>query len=597
MNDSAKTTQARDQFLAAYAQALTLFTTPPPGTSDGTGALVNAMIRTLTSNPEGFRALQTRFFDRQRALWERVAGDAPGHDSEPPSAAAPPDPRFSDPKWSTLPFFALLRDQYLLLSDWANALVETLDVPPAERRRIAFFVRQWTEAASPANALAFNPVAIHAALSSGGETLARGLRNLGQDLRRGRIMMSDETAFEVGGNLAVTPGAVVYENPLVQLIQYLPSTARVRSRPLLIVPPFINKFYVLDLRPENSFVRFAVDAGFRVFILSWRNTPPALGDASWSDYVEQGVLAPLQAVLHIAASRSANVLGFCVGGTLAACAAAVDAARDERRIASLTLLATLLDFSDPGDIAAYIDEAYVQQCEREAGPGRVVPGARLAQAFATLRARELIWHFVQHRYLLGETPPAFDLLYWNADSANLPSRLYAQYLRQMYASNALRRPGAVQVGHTPVDLGRIRIPAYFLAARDDHIVPWRSAFAGLGLLSGPRRFVLSESGHVAGIVNPPTPPRRGYWINERIDAGAQAWYDAAERRRGSWWPDWASWLRARSGRLAPAAERLGSSTYPPLERAPGRYVREGATGRTDKASTISNGSTRCRSET
>lgn len=582
MNDNAETARAWEQFLRMHAAALERFgPSAPLAGGEAATALVESALRALARDPARIAKIQETFLARQLALWQGILeGNPPAPDARA-TAPSGADTRVGDPAWHDLPFFRLLRDQHRLLVEWAEALVDAVEAPAPERRRIAFVLRQWAEAAAPANFLPLNPTALRAAFSTGGESLRRGMQHLEADLRRGRMTLTDETAFEVGRNLAVTPGAVVHENPLVQLIQYGPSTDRVHGRPLLIVPPFINKYYILDLRAQNSFVRFAVSQGLRVFIISWRNVPPALGGASWADYVEDGVLASLRPVLEITRARSVNLLGFCVGGTLSACAAAVEARRGGRRIASLTLLATLLDFADPGEIAVFIDEAYVRRCEQQAGDGSVVPGARLEHAFASLRARDLIWHAMQHRYLLGEEPPAFDLLFWNADSADLPSRLYADYLGQMYSRNALRVPDALQIHDTPVDLGRIRVPAYVLAARDDHIVPWRSAYAGMGLLAGERRFVLAESGHVAGIVNPPAPPRRGYWLHEDVAMDADAWYAAAQHRRGSWWQDWARWLRARSGRLIRAPAGLGSETHPPLEPAPGRYVREASGAATE----------------
>jgi polyhydroxyalkanoate synthase len=349
---------------------------------------------------------------------------------------------------------------------------------------------------------------------------------------------------------------------------------KVAARPLLIVPPFINKYYILDLRPENSFVRFALEQGQQVFLVSWRNIPPELGGANWEDYLEQGVFAALEATLDIARARTASVLGFCVGGTLAACAAAVDTARGGKRIANLTLLATLLDFSDPGEISVFVDEAAVARREREFADGGVMPGAQLASAFASLRARDLVWHFVEHNYLLGETPRAFDLLHWNSDSANLPGKLYAWYLRNMYLEDRLKMPGALELCGERIDLRRITVPAYVLAARDDHIVPWSSAYRTVGLLAGDRRFVLAESGHVAGVINPARLGRRGWWENASLPETPAAWFDEAQHHRGSWWHDWACWIEGHAGRRIRARASLGNARHPVIEPAPGRYVME-----------------------
>lgn len=546
------------QFLEANAEALKALVQPASEALADGPAFTLAWARTMQQAPERLAALQREFYEEQVGLWQRAL------EAQPVTAEA-------DAK---LPFFALLEDQHRLMSRWAEQLPGALELEPQARRRMAFALRQWVEASAPANFLATNPKAIRAALESSGATLQRGLENLRADLERGRISMSDAGAFEVGRNLAATPGAVVHETPIMQLIQYTPLTEKVGARPLLIVPPFINKYYILDLRPENSFVRFALEQGQQVFMVSWRNIPPELGGATWEDYLEQGFFAALDATLDIAATQDANVLGFCVGGTLSACATAVEAARDGKRIAHLTLLATLLDFSDPGEIAVFVDEASVARREREFADGGVMPGSQLASAFASLRARDLIWYFVEHNYLFGETPRAFDLLHWNSDSANLPGRLYAWYLRNMYLENRLKDPGALTLLGEPIDLNRIAIPTYVLAAKDDHIVPWSSAFRTLNFLSGECRFVLAESGHVAGVINSDKLDRRGWWDNAALSSEPAAWFDSAQHHRGSWWHDWGAWIGGRSGHRIRAPAVLGNDRHPAIEPAPGRYVKE-----------------------
>jgi polyhydroxyalkanoate synthase len=546
------------QFLEANAEALKALVQPASEALADGPAFALAWARTMQQAPERLATLQREFYDEQVGLWRRAL------DAQP--APAEPDAK--------LPFFTLLEDQHRLMARWAEQLPAALEIEPQARRRMAFALRQWAEASAPANFLATNPKAIRAALESCGATLQRGLENLRADIERGRISMSDAGAFEVGSNLAVTPGAVVHETPIMQLIQYAPLTEKVGARPLLIVPPFINKYYILDLRPENSFVRFALEQGQQVFMVSWRNIPPELGSATWEDYLEQGVFAALEATLDIADSRDANVLGFCVGGTLSACAAAIEAARGGERIAHLTLLTTLLDFSDPGEISVFVDEASVAKREREFADGGVMPGSQLASAFASLRARDLIWYFVEHNYLFGETPRAFDLLHWNSDSANLPGRLYAWYLRNMYLENRLKDPGALTLLAEPIDLNRIAIPAYVLAAKEDHIVPWSSAFRTLNFLSGECRFVLAESGHVAGVINSAKLDRRGWWDNTDLSTDPAAWFDSALHHRGSWWHDWGAWIDDRCGRRVRAPVALGNDRHPVIEPAPGRYVKE-----------------------
>jgi len=532
---------------------------------------LQALFAALAARPERVQQIQQRFYLEQLALFAQILGASPA-----PAAGerGDADPRFQAPEWRALPFFRLLEACYRRNAQWLQEVLDAAELPPVSARRLRFALGQMVDALAPTNFPITNPEAVRTALESGGESLRAGLANLRADLARGRLSMSDPGAFEVGRNLAVTDGAVVYENPIAQLIQYRPRQARVHARPLLVVPPFINKYYILDLQPHNSFVRFALDRGLQVFLVSWRNVPAELGGSSWEDYIRGGVLEPLDAVLDVSRARSANALGFCVGGTLLATALAV--MTRPARVASLTLLATMLDYADVGEIGVYVDEASVRQTEREHAAGGRVSGARLAAAFASLRANELIWHFVVDNYLLGRTPRAFDLLHWNCDSANLPGRLYAWYLRNLYLDNNLRVPGRLRLCGRAADLGRLRMPSYLLATREDHIVPWRSAYASTRLLSGRIEFVLGASGHVAGVINAPAAGRRQYWVNGNLDGGADAWLAGATVQPGSWWNHWAQWLLPKSGRLVAAPQALGSAARPPIEAAPGRYVREPA---------------------
>jgi polyhydroxyalkanoate synthase len=530
------------------------------------------MFRGLAAEPERVAQINARHYQALLALWSEMLAAQPG--STPGAAVPDPDRRFQAREWEALPFFRLLKRTYLLNVHWLQELLAAARLPPERKRGLAFVLRQLSDALAPSNFLFTNPEALQLALQSAGRSLAAGLQHFEADLARGRILMSDETAFEVGRNLAVTPGAVVHENALAQLIQYAPLRERVYACPLLIVPPFINKFYILDLQPENSLVRFALEQGVQVFILSWRNIPTELGTATWDDYVRCGVLEPLEAVLHITGSKSASTLGFCVGGTLLATALATMSA--PTRVNTLTLLATMLDYSDVGEIGVYVDEDYVRQCERDYADGGLMPGSRLATSFASLRANELVWRYVVNNYLKGLTPPAFDLLYWNADSANVPGRLYSWYVRNLYLENRLREPGALQVYDVPVRLDRVRMPTFVMAARDDHIVPWRTAYASAQLLPGTIEFVLASGGHVAGVVSPPAGSRRHYWVNPRREPDPDAWLAGAERAAGSWWTHWAQWLVPRSGRSIAARPHLGGARYRTIEPAPGRYVLERA---------------------
>jgi polyhydroxyalkanoate synthase len=524
----------------------------------------------LAAQPERLLALQQRYVQAQAALWSSLL--QPGSAQGRKDGA---DRRFASADWDELAFFRLLKESYLLNSRWLNELIDLAGLPPDAHKRIQFVARQALDALAPSNSPWTNPEALRLAVQSGGASLESGLGNLAADLAQGRISMSAPGAFQVGRDIAITDGAVVHETDVAQLIQYTPRTALVRTRPLLIVPPFINKYYILDLQPHNSFVRFALDQGLQVFLVSWRNAGPGQARCTWDDYVQHGVLDALDAALEVSGARSLNVLGFCVGGTLLA--TALSAMQRAARVASLTLLASLLDFSDVGDIGVYVDRAYVEECERRYADGGIVPGAQIAASFASLRANDLVWSFVVNNYLKGRLPPAFDLLAWNSDSANLPGPLYAWYLRNMYLENRLREPGGVRVLGQPVDLARLRMPTYVLAAREDHIVPWTGAYASTRLLPGRIDFVLGASGHVAGVVNPPSSGRRHYWTGAHASHDAQGWLRHATQHEGSWWSHWAGWVLARSGRTHAPPAQPGSARHPVIERAPGRYVLEAAT--------------------
>jgi polyhydroxyalkanoate synthase len=525
-------------------------------------------------DPAAAAELTERYNRRVEALWQRQLDGASAAPPDDAAGARPGDRRFGAKEWREQPFFAWLKDNYLLYADYVRELAALAQGDAAAKRRLNFLAQQYTEAVAPSNFLVTNPEALKLALESGGASIAQGLSNLINDAQRGRIAMTDESAFAVGGNLACTAGRVVFRNELMELIQYAPTTAKVYKRPLLIVPPCINKYYILDLRPENSFIRHVVAAGHTAFVISWRNIPPELGDLTWDDYLERGVLCAIGIAREIAGSRTINVLGFCVGGTLLACALAVLAARRERRVTSVTLLTSLLDFEDPGDIGVYVSREYLAAREPALLAGARVHGSELANAFASLRPNELVWNYVVSNYLKGRTPPPFDLLFWNGDSANLPGPMYAYYLRNMYLDNRLREPGALTMCGTAVDLSRIALPTYVYASRDDHIVPWRSAYRNTALVGGDASFVLGASGHIAGVVNPPASRRRNYWSNELLTDSPDDWLARAQLHSGSWWPHWTEWLAGHGGARVPAPKAQGSARHPPQDEAPGRYVRE-----------------------
>ncbi|GMU48997.1 MAG: polyhydroxyalkanoate synthase [Candidatus Desulfobacillus denitrificans] len=521
---------------------------------------------------EAIASLQKEFAARHAALWQDMLRRGQGG-----ATAEVKDKRFAAPEWSGSPFFDYLRQAYLLNADYIGRLIEALPMDDeAARSRLQFFTRQFVDAMAPSNFVATNPEFIRTALDTQGASITAGIRNLLDDLGKGRISMTDEAAFEVGRNLAVTPGQVIFENALIQLIQYDPETPKVHPRPLVIVPPCINKFYILDLQPENSFVRHAVEQGMTVFLVSWRNPQAELGHLGWDDYLEQGALAALDAAQEVSGADKLNALGFCVGGTILAAALCVAKARGEDRVASLTLLTSLLDFSDGGEVTHYVDAASVKARETAIGQGGLLRGAELASAFSSLRANDLIWQYVVGNYLKGGKPPAFDLLYWNADSTNLPGPFAVWYLRHLYLENALREPGRLAMCGTTADLGRLDMPAYIYSSREDHIVPWKSAYLSRGLLGGETTFVMGASGHIAGVVNPPAKGKRSHWRNDAAAASAEDWLAGATEHKGSWWPHWIEWLRRHAGEERAAPKKPGSRRYKPIEAAPGRYVKEKA---------------------
>jgi polyhydroxyalkanoate synthase len=533
-----------------------------------------AWIAALARSPEKLAALQRRYAQEQARLWNAMlAGQAP-----PEPGAAAGDRRFAAREWRENPYYDYLRRSYLLAARFAAEAAEAAELEDKAKQRLRFAVRQWLDAMSPANFAATNPEVLRAAIASQGESLARGLANLIADARKGRISQTDESAFEVGRNLAVTPGDVVYENELMQLIQYRATTAEVSARPLVMVPPCINKYYILDLQPENSFVRYAVDEGHTVFMVSWRNVGPAQGRYGWDDYLRLGIFDAFRVAREITGADRVNALGFCVGGTLLGAALAVMAARGEDAVEAVTWLTTMLDFEEPGQLGLFIDEQSVRLREATIGNGGILPGSDLAFVFSALRANDLIWPYVVNNYLKGGEPPAFDLLYWNSDSTNLPGPMYCTYVRTTYLENRLREPGATVNCGVPVDLRRVDRPGFILATREDHIVPWRAAYRSVHLLGGEKKFVLGASGHIAGVVNPAAKNRRSYWVGTAGDypREPEAWLAQAEERPGSWWKAWAAWLGAFRGGMRPAPARTGSAQYPAIEPAPGRYVKEKA---------------------
>ena len=552
---------------------------PPVDIAD-TSKAVAAAAAPWTKAVADFTAMQLSAVQQMTAPWASALQ----------GFGAPPEPvkdkRFAGAAWTEDPRYDAVVRTYLTQSD---LLRKTLDAAPVDDRSKAqwgFALSQVLDALSPANNLATNPEAMQLAMETGGASLLDGMKLFVEDVAKGRVSMTDEMAFEVGRDVGTTPGSVVYQNELMQLVQYTPTTAKVHQRPLLVVPPCINKYYILDLRPANSFVAHAVAEGHTVFLVSWRNAGPDQGELTWDDYLDQGVLQAIGVARSIAKADQVNALGFCVGGTLLASALAVQAARGEHPVASMTLLTTMLDFTDTGEIGLLVTEEAVAAREAAIGGGGLLKGSELGQVFASLRANDLIWPYVVKGYLQGKAPPAFDLLFWNGDETNLPGPMFCWYVRNTYLENKLREPGGtVQLGQ-PVDLGGLDLPAFVYASKEDHIVPWQTAFAGTQLLSGDTTFVLGASGHIAGVINPPAANKRNYWTAAatdgsdgpaRLGADPAQWFDAAEQVPGSWWPAWAAWLAPNSGPQVTARKKLGNAEYPVIEPAPGSYVKEKAT--------------------
>ncbi len=489
------------------------------------------------------------------------------------------DRRFSSEAWAHSPPHLMMAHLYLLSSQAMQRMADAAEVSDSARERLQFSVMQLMDAMSPANFFATNPDAQAAVVSSGGETLRVGMTNLITDMQKGRITQSDESKFQVGVNVAITKGSVVFQNRFFQLIQYAPATATVFQRPILLVPPCINKFYILDLQPENSFVRHLVEQGFTVFLTSWRNPlaedTDGMEQATWDEYLQDGVLKAIEVTQAISGQKKINVLGFCVGGTMLATALALAAGRGDSPVASLTMLTSMVDFSDTGALKVFVDEQSASMREKQIGQGGLMSARELGATFSFLRPNELVWNYVVSNYLKGETPVAFDLLYWNGDSTNLPGPFFTWYFRNTYLENSLREPNKLVCGGVPIDLGKINVPTYLYASREDHIVPWKTAYASTGIFSGKKRFVLGASGHIAGVINPPAKKKRHYWLGPESQYPEQAdqWFDQASEHAGSWWPDWYKWLALHSGKKVEAPKRPGGKDFPVIEAAPGSFVK------------------------
>ncbi|GAB4347373.1 MAG: class I poly(R)-hydroxyalkanoic acid synthase [Gammaproteobacteria bacterium] len=531
----------------------------------------------LLSDPGRLMQAQMDYWHQYMSLWHNTARKLAGEKVDPLITPDPADKRFKDDEWAENAVFDFIKQSYLLTARNLQNLthgVQGLD--PATAKKVEFYTQQFIDALSPTNFLHTNPKVLKETLESGGENLVRGLENLLEDLERSRgnlrVRMTDLEAFEPGVNVAVTPGKVIYQNDLMQLIQYTPTTEKVFQRPLLIIPPWINKFYILDLREKNSFIKWAVDQGFTVFVISWVNPDETLAEKDFEDYLLEGPVAALDAIEQATGEKEVNAIGYCLGGTLLGCTLAYLAAKGDKRIKSGTFFTTMLDFTEVGELSVFVDEEQLQLIEEYMEKKGYLEGSQMATVFNLLRANDLIWSFVINNYLMGKDPFPFDLLYWNSDSTRMPRAMHSFYLRNMYQHNRLIEPGGITLGGVPIDLGKISVPTYFLSTREDHIAPWKSTYMGARHLGGKVSFVLGGSGHIAGVINPATSKKYGYCTRDTLPETADEWLEGATEHEGSWWPNWFQWVKPRAGKQVPARQP-GDGKLKPIEDAPGSYVK------------------------
>ncbi len=538
----------------------------------------------MLSNPYRLAETQMNLWWEYSALWQSSMLKLMGQSTAPVVEPAKSDKRFRHEDWEEHFLFDYVKQSYLIAARWLHntvANVEGLD--EHTRRKVDFFTRQYIDAWAPSNFALTNPEVFRETIASGGQNLVKGLNNLLDDIERGngqlKISMTDSKAFELGVNIATTPGHVVFQNDLMQLIQYEPATAKVAKRPLLIMPPWINKYYILDLREKNSLIKWCVAQGLTVFVISWVNPDERHAAKDFVDYMLEGPMAALDAIEKATGEKEVNVLGYCLGGTLLAATLGHLAAKKDKRIVSASFMTSLIDFTGAGELEVFIDEEQVSSLERKMSERGYLEGSHMANTFNMLRSNDLIWSFVINNYLMGRDPFPFDLLHWNQDSTRMPAKMHSFYLRNMYMKNKLREPGGVSLAGTPIDLSKIAVPAYFVSAIEDHIAPWKTTYAGTQILGGKSRFVLSGSGHIAGMINPPEANKYGYWTNEKLPASAEEWFKGAKQHQGSWWKDWIDWLQPQLGPQVAAREvgkAGGKSRARVIEAAPGSYARQRA---------------------
>ncbi|HEY0105270.1 MAG TPA: class I poly(R)-hydroxyalkanoic acid synthase [Rhizomicrobium sp.] len=535
-----------------------------------------ALAKAMTANPGAIVDAQVQLWRELLGLWENTARKLMGGETEPVVAPKQGDKRFKDKEWQDNQIFDFIKQSYLLTANWMQDTVSKVEgIDENTRKRVAFYTRQFADAIAPTNFVLTNPEVLRATLQSNGENLVKGLDNLLADIDRGHGQLAirqSADAFEIGKNIATTPGKVIFRNELLELLQYDPTTAEVYERPLLIFPPWINKFYILDLRPENSFIRWLVGQGYTVFVASWVNPDRRLAQKSFEDYMRDGIFAALDAVERATGVRDPNVVGYCIGGTLLTAALGYMAATDDDRIRSATFWAAQADFSEAGDLTVFVDEAQLEALKEQMdNAGGVLEGSKMATTFNMLRANDLIWSFVINNYMLGKQPMPFDLLYWNSDTTRMPEKTHLFYLRECYKENNLAK-GKMVLGGKKIDLSKVKVPVYLQSAREDHIAPYRSIFKTTRLFKGPIRFILAGSGHIAGVINAPAAKKYQYWTNDKLPATVEKWIEGAKQHPGSWWPDWDRWLSKLSGKKVPA-RKPGDGKLQTLGNAPGAYVK------------------------
>jgi polyhydroxyalkanoate synthase subunit PhaC len=541
------------------------------------GPAMTEVMSRLVAQPDRMMRAQADLFTRYMDLWHATTKRMTGETQAPVVQPIKGDKRFLDPAWSSNPMFDVMKQSYLLTANWLNDLVgEVEGVEPLTKRRVEFFMKMLTDAFSPSNFLISNPEALRAIAESNGESLVKGMENFAADLERGAgqlsISQTDTAPFKVGENVATAPGKVVYQNELIQLLQFSPTTEQVHEIPLLIFPPWINKFYILDLRPENSMIRWLTAQGFTVFVTSWVNPDQSLSTRTFEDYMVEGVYAASQAVMVQCGVEQVNTVGYCIGGTLLSCALAYMAAKGEKRIASATFFAAQQDFSEAGDLLLFTDDAWLDDVEKQMdAEGGVLSGKAMADTFNALRANDLIWSFFVNNYLIGKEPKPFDLLFWNGDQTRMPKTLHLFYLREFYKENKLALKKLVLGGET-LDLSKVKIPVYVQSSKEDHIAPFRSVYKGAKLFGGPTTFMMSGSGHIAGVINAPVAHKYQHWTNDKLPPTVEEWIAGAEEHPGSWWENWAAWLAKRSGGMVPARDPA-RGPLKPLEDAPGSFVK------------------------